>query len=48
LDLRSAEEREVILLETCVQKSRAKESGGMARFKSALIGMSHSAPIRDR
>jgi hypothetical protein len=40
--LRRAEvEREVILLETCVQPG-----GGTARFKRALIGIGDSAPIR--
>jgi hypothetical protein len=52
--LRVTEEREVILLETCVQKSRAKKAGGTARLrgisslKRALIGIGDSAPIRDK
>jgi hypothetical protein len=46
--LRSAEEREVILLETCVQKSRARKAGGTASLKRALIGIGDSAPIRDK
>jgi len=39
-------ERAVIVLETCVQAGGNK--GGAARFKSALIGIGESAPIRDK
>jgi hypothetical protein len=39
-------ERDVILFETCVQPEQRWE--GPARFKSALIGIGDSAPIRDR
>ena len=42
-DLRRADvEREVILFRTCVQPERTE------KFKSALIGIGESAPIRDR
>jgi hypothetical protein len=50
-DLRRADvEREVIVLETWVQREPrwVRSKGGTSRFKRALIGMSQSAPIRDR
>jgi hypothetical protein len=48
--LRRAEEREVIVWETCVQRSQWRGSQwlGSARFKSALSGFGQSAPIRDK
>jgi hypothetical protein len=51
VDLRRAGmEREVIWFETCVQseRQRVRNEGGTANFKSALIGIGESAPIRDR
>jgi hypothetical protein len=45
---RAEEEREVILFETCVQSKRRRNPSGTATFKSALIGIGQSAPIRDR
>jgi hypothetical protein len=44
LDLRRVDV-DVIVLKTC--QSEWSE-GGTARFKRALIGIGHSAPIRDR
>jgi hypothetical protein len=45
---RTEEEREVILFKTCVQSKLRRNASRTATFKSALIGIGESAPIRDR